>query len=134
LDIRNELEADAPVALATMQSNEARGMCLTAKWVPRADLPLRAYRAYEVRRNASYSYSLSPHIVTRGDDVVFFSMGVVRQSAAVERLGLSVPDPAERVCCVTPFAVGGCSRYGGPDPYQFHVRGLRAVHGRMTRQ
>jgi hypothetical protein len=126
VEMRDELELSATETLARLRENEARGQCLRTEWAPREALPLRAYRAYEYRRRGPFSYALSPHIVTRGSEVVYFSMGVVRQSLAYERLHLTGPDPGERVCCVTPLPVGGCSRYGGPDPYMFHIRALRA--------
>lgn len=127
LEIRQELETTVPAALRVLQRNMVAGRCLTARWAPRAELPLRAFRVSEMRRGPRYNYALSPHIVTRGEEVVYFSMGVVRQSHGA-RMGEPMgPDPAERVCCVTPLATGGCSRYGGPDPYMVHVRFLRAA-------
>lgn len=127
LEVREELETTVPEALRVLRSNRVAGRCLTAHWAPRSELPLRAYRAYEYRDAGQYTYALSPHLVTRGDEIVYFSMGVVRQSRGAERGQRRGPDPAERVCCVTPLPVGGCSRFGGPDPYMLHVRGLRAV-------
>lgn len=125
--MRDELEISATETLARLRENEARGQCLRTEWAPREALPLHAYRAYEYRRQGPFSYALSPHIVTRGNEVVYFSMGIVRQSQAHVRLHLNGSDAGERVCCVTPLPVGGCSRYGGPDPYMFHIRGLHAL-------
>ncbi len=127
LGIREELEVSVPEAIRTLEVNRAAGRCVSAQWAPRAALPLRAFRAYEQRNEGPYTYWLSPHVVTRNGEVVYFSMGVVRRTRALEMLGNRGPDPGERVCCVTPLPVGGCSRYGGPDPYMFYIRGMRAV-------
>lgn len=127
IEVRHELEATVPEALLLLQSNRAAGRCIRARWASRSELSLRAYRAYEYRHEGRYTYALSPRLVTRGDEIVYFSMGVVRQSRGAELRQYRGPDAAERVCCVTPFPPAGCSRYGGPDPYMIHVRGLRRV-------
>lgn len=121
-DIRAELELSASEALARMRASRREGRCLQARWVPREELPLRAYRAYETRHAGMVNYWLSPHIVTKGNSIVYFSMGVVRTSALYDALGFEAPDPLERVCCV-----GQCSRFGGPDPYMTDIRWRRAV-------
>lgn len=120
--LREHLEVSADDALIFMQEDRQR--CLQARWAPRSALPLRAFRSAEFRPYGAYVYALSPHIVTRGDEVVYFSMGVVRESRVPRFVPLPNRDAIERVCCVTPFPRGGCSRYGGPDPYLFHVRGV----------
>lgn len=118
--IRRYLEVSADDALMFMQEDGRR--CLQARWAPRSALPLRAFRSSESRSRGAYVYALSPHIVTRGDEIVYFSMGVVRESRVPRFVPLPNRDAIERVCCVTPFPRGGCSRFGGPDPYLFHVR------------
>lgn len=130
-DIRAELELSAPEALARMRASRREGRCLQARWMPREALPLRAYRAYETRHAGLVNYWLSPHVVTRGNSVVYFSMGVVRTSALYDALGFEAPDPLERVCCV-----GRCSRFGGPDPYMTDIRWRRPVwtHPRQARR
>jgi hypothetical protein len=125
--IREELELGAVEAAAVLERNRAAGRCIGVRWVDREALQLRAYRVYETRREGLYSYALSPHVITRGDEVVYFSMGVVRASVVGDAIPASVPDPFERTCCVNPLQVGACSRFGGPDPYAIDLRGRRAV-------
>jgi len=122
IDIRAELEVSVSEALASLRAAELEGRCLQARWVPRDELPLRAYRVYETREAGLVNYWLSPHIITSDGHVVYFSMGVVRTSAVYDALGIEAPDPLERTCCV-----GACSRFGGPDPYMADVRRRRAI-------
>lgn len=118
IDVRRELEVDPDLASSQLGDTRRGGRCLQVRNAERRELPLRAFRVYETIRNGSNDYALSPHIIVSGDRVVYFSMGVVREAG---RGG------GEKVCCVAPNAIGGgCSRFGGPDPYS-RLRNHRAV-------